>query len=853
MAEDNLTPAPDPAADAELGALGAQTSPNDTLGKGFTGSRGGRKKRGLLAKIPGSRKAKTWALAAGGGIIVAIIAAVISFLALIPLKIVHIVSNLESTFSATTENALDNESDNLLSQYYTRYVIPGLNGSVNPRCHSTLDAGCVADISGSGPVARLYQAWKQDRLENKLAQNYGLVFKKTGNQLYMDLDGSLIGQTSYTEFLSKGESIFDLASGAGAVSVTEARQAIDSALEDSSLWDKVYFRLKFGKLLEEKYGIKLCVIRCIIDDKFSYPLSNKIAAAKAEFALRVISPLSQSYGLEVACLLAGNCETQLQAADPTAEIPDELSGFQKQIQEIAQNILSEGGSDALGDVVAKTAQYSKNGFTKTMLSDIVNKVVSAFSGSDAGSEAAQEVIASPAAKTGEEAAGSAIPGVGWVILLAQVISAAGNAGNVYTALRYAIVAEAAVQLYSMYNTVASEIKSGHVDPTEVGSFTNALGTNLSGNSTDQLDATQTPLYQNLYGSTQGGGTPTSSTYKCNNGSSVPAGKLVCPEESLTANSGVLSGLSNTINTIPGLTGLASVISSIFNGAIGGLLSHIPVVSGLVGTISGAIIDIVKAIPGVSGLISLAEQSASKLIDGLIQSPFTNNMSGGRTFDMMAAGADVSYNQSCRVQLGCAQLTNQQVATIRNQQLNEEKTAFDSQSMFARIFSTTSPYSLVSQLAMALPTNVPTAINNTLASIVSDPLGKLGSVFSSIFASDKAFAAVPNQPDPFGVVQYGYTQVPTDPETYWDDYCQPQDPDQTDPSLVANQTEANWENGTDGYQAQQPDPSTGEPLVTTTDPCLLIESAVQSNGAMFDTSLAPPNSLTPDPASSSQGQ
>ena len=120
MAEDNFTPAPDHAADAELGALGAKDNPSDTLGKGFTGRHGTNKKPGLLAKIPGSRKVQAWALAAGGGIVIAIVAAVISFLALLPLKIVHVVSNLESTFSATTESALNNESETMLSNYYTK-------------------------------------------------------------------------------------------------------------------------------------------------------------------------------------------------------------------------------------------------------------------------------------------------------------------------------------------------------------------------------------------------------------------------------------------------------------------------------------------------------------------------------------------------------------------------------------------------------------------------------------------------------------------------------------------------------------------------------------------------------------
>ena len=841
MAEDNFTTAPDPAAEQELSALGSQTESGDRLGKGFTGGKRNNRLASIWGKIPGSSKTKKWVAFSGAAAAAAITTAVIGFLALIPLKVVSIVTNLESHFSATTQSALRSETDNMLNNYFKKYIAPNLGTAA---CRTTASPTCVSGIAGTNPISRLYKSWRQNHLETKLANDYGIVFGRQGNTLYMNVNGIKTGETDIRTFLkSSTSSIFDLPS-TGAVSVTEARQAIDSALKDSSLWDKAYFRFKYSTLLEQKYGVKLCVIRCIIDDNFSYPLSNKIAAAKAQVALRVISPLSQSYGLMIACLLLGNCDSLTNPKPATDGDPEALTDFQTELQSELQ-VLKEADPDALAAVLAKTTQFSENGFAKVLLSDVAKNITARISGQAAGDAAAESVITSPVTQAAGDAAADNVPGIGWVLAVAQVIHSIHSGAQAYTKVRYAITAAAAVQLYMTYNTVSSEIQSGHVDATEVGSFTNSLGTNVSGSNTDQLDATQTPLYQSLNNGTQNNSIPTSPAYKCADGKPVPSGQLVCQEESLTANNGVLSTLDGIVSFIPGLTTVADIITAIANIVTGGITS-IPGVGWIISQLTsvvGSILSFTCSTQTTCQLVlSEVKSWVPTIIGDVVQTPFTDNMNGGRTYDMMAAGADVSNNTSCRVQLGCAKLSNQQVAMIQNQQLNEEKTSFDRQSMFARIFSTSSPYSLVSKLAAIMPTDIPTTINNTVATVLANPLGRIAGVFSSIFTTDKAFAATPAQTDPFGVIQYGYVpgQIPADPETYWNNNCQTQDPGQTNLDTLTNVIQINWEN------TQQQDPTTGELLANNPSPCLLILSTIQSDGAMFDTSLAPAGSLTPNP-------
>jgi len=830
-------------AGASAVANGSQEEVDDRLGKGFTGGKGKSNPSGLWNKIPGSSKAKKWVIFSCAAAAGAITTAVIGFLLLIPLKVVSIVTNLENHFSSTTSSALSSESDNLLNNYYKKYIIsnPIFGTSV---CHTTASPQCVAGISGNNPISKLYQSWKQNHLETQLADKYGVAFGRQGNTLYMNIDGVMAGDTNIRTFLKEqNSSIFDLP-GTKAVSAIEARQALDSRLKDASLWDKAYFRFKFSTLLKEKYGINLCVIRCIINDNYSYPLSNKVAAAKAQIALRVISPLSQSYGLMMACLILGNCQDLTAPKPATEENPEALTEFQSELQSELQS-LAETDPAALSAVFAKVSTISQGGFAKSLLSDVVKNVAARLSGPAAGDAAAESVISSPATQAAGDAAADSVPGLGWVLAIAQVINTIHNAAQSYTKIRYAVTAAAAVKLFMSYSSVSSEIQSGHVDPTEVGSFTNSLGTNISGSNTDQLDASQAPLYQYLNNGTMNNKLPTNPAYKCANGDPVPSGQLVCQEESLTANNGVLGSLDSVVSAVPGLTTVAGAISFI-SGIITGSITSIPGVGWVVGELGSIAGGLLNALCTTNlGCVLLKNEVASwvpTIIGHIVQTPFTDNMDGGRTYDMMAAGADVSNNDSCREQLGCARLTTQQAATIQNQQLTSEKMSFDNQSMFARVFDTSSPFSLVSKLAAVMPTNIPVAINNTASSILSNPLGTIASVFSNIFTSDKAFAAIPAQPDPFGVIQYGYepSQIPSDPENYWNANCQTQDPGQTNLDTLTSVIQMNWEN------TQQQDQTTGESVATTPSPCLLILSTIQSDGAMFDTSLAPAGSLNPDP-------
>lgn len=748
----------------------------------------------------------------GGGL------TIFGFLSLVPLKIDAVISSLDLRFQATTSAATTKTLDNMLSEYIGKYVLPGIKTG---RCTSTISSGCVVPIHGDSPIARLYDAWRQNGLETKLAKDYHITFGKDirgefgpRNQLYMIKDGtSVLGQADLEKVMSGSANLFEVggATEKTRASVAEARRALREATADETLWKRVYYRFKFGRFVEKKYGVTRCIIACNIRDKFTAAIADKKRAALAYVTDRVYNKFGPEAAQFFVCITGGTCDTKLQPATPPADpsIPlDDTklapieADMQGRITEYALNDVLRSTATKLTDLVAEARKISEKGFTGYLIEKLLTTLMG-----DAGAELGEK----------------AVPVIGWVLLAAQVVHAIDKAGPLIRYMSYMITAAEAVNLYMAYKTVDSEMKSGHMDATELGSFSDALGTNIDGAKSDVSDMTQTPLYADIMGKPAAA---SKSAYKCNDGSSVPTDKLLCPEEKLDHGNAFLDVLHNIVTFIPGIAGLAdwianNPITQLFNNLAGGLTDVVcKVLPGCQG-----------AMDAVSGLIG---QFSSWIFGVLVPSPFSDHMSGGRTFDMLAAGADVSANKSCQTELGCAKLTNQQVADIRNQQMQDAKDSFDHMSTFARLFSRDTPFSLVSRVAVSLPPTLPDAATS-VSTMLSNPFATLGQTFSNIFSTSKAFAATPAAPDPFGVIQYGYlpSQIPADPQAYWDQNCQG---DFTTP----------WLNN------MGQDENTGEAVALTPQPCLLIQSMIQSSGAIYDPSFLPADATSSNAGSTGGG-
>jgi len=760
------------------------------------------------------------------------------FFALLPLKILNVVNNLQNRFFATGQNAVQTETDNLFRGYVIKHVLPSYK-----TCGTTISKNCSINVVGTDPVSKLYRSWSTGRLENKLAQNYGIEFHHRADGWYLKTPStSGVG-------LAIGENGAELDSAFKKVGISEIRGAISQ----ETRWYQVYFRFKVGSLLQEKYGIRRCLIFCSVTD----PLTNKVAdqkiAAKLFLTQRVITPRNQTLGIAFECLLNG-CIAD--TAQPTTDATPGLTGAEAGAPENAETdaairrgltsfaarygVTDSGSVDAL---VQTYKDISDKGFQKYL----VTKGLAPFIG-----------------ETTADGFTKLVPIAGWIDLTARLVQAGGEASQNLRKLAYVTNATAAVDLFSMYRTYADEIKSGHANATEVGSLVDSLGSGNQGSSTDPevggtASAEQAPLYDYLInGNTNAsassataskgsllsdllgsqvlaasGATTATPSYLCNNGKGVPAGQLVCNEEIL----GQGNHYADTIKNIPGYDFLQKIsglwmasggqVFSIINSILGSVFQK--VVAGLDATCG---LPLFSQVSLYCQAKTLASGAASTLVNAvtqwLIPNPFSTNMSGARTFDMMAAGADVAGNDSAHTTLGGQALTPAQSATITNQQLADNQQQYAQQSVFARLFSTSNPYSLTTKLAMALPMNSLPSIRSGIASFLGNPFAVIGHSFSTLF-SGHAYAAATVQADPFGVTQYGYPAgtIPSDPQTYWNDNC-------SDDASHAYQNDA--ANNSWNSTASTTLDSNHMPMNNSTNPCLLIMATVGSDGATYSSDV-----------------
>ncbi|HVX24092.1 MAG TPA: hypothetical protein VG992_01985 [Candidatus Saccharimonadales bacterium] len=807
---------PDSLKDAESNAA-QDNNDDDQLGHGYTGGPGGKGKGKVGGKM--SSKAKKKLAAAGAGLAVSAMVGVVTFLGSLGLKVEHMISNLEQHFFSSSQDALENETDKLFANYVKKYVTKGYT-----KCGTTISKECSAiPIIGpnSNPVTKLYKDWRNIKMENKLATKYDITIEKHS-------DGSWALKTASGEatLVDKEGNLTNLLRSSDR---SEIRTAFNNAIKTESKATEVYHRYRFGRLLEEKYGIRRCLIFCGVTD----PLANKLAAQKTAAKLflteRVITPRSQALGVAITCFLDPEChpeDTKDTDADPATH-GEPQSETDKEIGQGFKDLAAKYGVEDVEALQKAYKAVSEKGISKFLSSKILSQIV------------------------GEEAADTAadkIPIVGWIDLGNRIFKALNNAGPKLKKLSYVINAAAAVKLYSMYRTYADEIHTGNVTATEVGSMVDSLGPGTDSASDPEIGGNAPAEDAPLYSSLIEGETPTKtpSDYKCNDGSNVNVskGEMVCPEERLGQGNSIFNMIHAIIQS-PLFINLrlisrvwSDTIGKLFDGInyfIGGALNwaiktvqfaadatclagHIPIIGGAINHLNPycAAKDEIKA---------LEPKLLNLLANDLFPNPIGDNMSGARTFDMVAAGSDVAGNDSAHTNLGGQALTPQQTATIMNRQSAEVQQTFTQESFFARMFDTSSPYSLLSKLAMDIPFSLESTIQHSFVGLIANPFSALSHAFASVFTT-KAFALATPTDDPFGVTQYGYPDgtIPDDPATYWKETCKG--------GADGKFTKAWNKAAADGKK----DPSTGMPVNTTVNPCLLIQSTVESVGATMDASL-----------------
>ena len=200
---------------------------------------------------------------------------------------------------------------------------------------------------------------------------------------------------------------------------------------------------------------------------------------------------------------------------------------------------------------------------------------------------------------------------------------------------------------------------------------------------------------------------------------------------------------------------------------------------------------------------------------------SNHMSGGRAFNMLAAGADVTANEFCHNGIGCGAISAKAATEIRNEQAELRRITYENQPFMKRLFDRESEYSPLVKLAMAMPSNPTSAVRNVIAKL-SNPLKLMSDIFGSLFVLPSVGAQIPTETidDPFGIIQYGYPKKDPSFDIDADEYWR---------SCVANSLTQKWnEEGAAGASLE----NAYQPVNTKPNRCLLIQTAAGASGALF---------------------
>ena len=183
----------------------------------------------------------------------------------------------------------------------------------------------------------------------------------------------------------------------------------------------------------------------------------------------------------------------------------------------------------------------------------------------------------------------------------------------------------------------------------------------------------------------------------------------------------------------------------------------------IGGVFDALADFISSIPIIESTVNafLSVTNLDDVIGAGTEAVMSRVFSPGCTgaeedalaFDCWYAGMDVQYNEIAEsggdLGIGGQLLTDEQVVAIHDEVEQERQEEFQSQTLFARLFSENSR-SLLGRVALALPSNLGQAVK-TIASSIAQPFQFLG----AIFGSSAQAQSLPTNFNPFHKLTFGY--------------------------------------------------------------------------------------------------
>lgn len=780
----------------------------------------------------------------GGGVFAGGTGLLMSFFIFIaPLKMIHIVNNLQQHFFANAEQATQKEADRLFTSYLVRHVMPGMGGDGACKSTATITKNCVHVAKGDGPVDKLMNGWRDARLENRLSKNYGMEFmRKSDGSFWMKSnvfkgDGVNITDISTGKVtnLTDSDGFKNYGSGTRQRGATYKAFMADfrRSMDGETKWKQIMYKFKVGALLREKYGFRRCIFFCSTRDAFDKAWTtqavNPLKLSLAALTNKVFLPEDEVLNVAFECVLDEKCkptETRTTSSDCTPGVDCALGGeprsepesnAQRKFRELASRLDPEGVADLM-----KTVDNIKlNGYAQTLFEKFFGEV---------GGKVASKITT------------KAIPIIGWIDFASRAVIISKTLPDAWVAMSYMVTSVADVNAFTTWRVMADEQKLGNTNGAVIGSMISRLG---SSTTTDQggVAAEAHPLYKALMDGGYGGKNPSSSTYKCDNGKPVPFGDAVCPEESLTFSNSVFEAI-NAFFKGPGL--VLYGIAEIWAKTVGQLLD---LVSWIVGKgveavnalCDSSVPEAVKIAAGVATYCK-ARTTAMKygkefmqyVISYIFKVPCTITSAGGRWFGCMAGGANVLGKMTALMVTGGMYLSADQSDRLRGMENDQINNEYAQLPLYQRIFSTANSRSLISRLALAMPTNLSASFLSNSFSTLANPFSMVLGGFSTALSGEAASAQIPSK-----YVDYwgdgGDIGTPDDdpsydrsPEDVWAN-PDPKNEHGTNLKCSDGSFTLKWNNDAIPKSIKSP---VKLPYYTYVNPCLRIQAAVGAAGGLF---------------------
>lgn len=724
----------------------------------------------------------------------------ISFFALtmlLPLRFIHIPTTVQDAYNQAANRAMEKMGDNMFHYYVVKYLVPGM---VKNGCTSTRRTKSCADVSGkTNIVTANFRAWRDANVEGKLAEKWGLEFRlertNSGTNKVFVTSPNIAERIELGTYTGNARD-FDGKAFAQLRNKTELKREVRTAMRGATLRDKMYVKFIALPRIARKYGIRYCVVACETKKVIKATKAQLLTIARGRFIERVITPLNTSVGTSLECAFSSFDCMELASSDETGE---RLTKYQEDLRTRLIELQNKHGKLSVEELQKQADEIKSKGAIEYLIKQL-----------------AGETTAKIAVKV--------IPVVGWIDLGAQILSGAQNVGPALKHMNYVMNETAMVGTATMMLTYASELKSGSADPATLNSFAAMLNADPTRDQGGGA-AEASPLYRAVV---EGGKSPTAGLFSqkayaetttakamCDNNEGYPSGASICPAVAIGSTSGpatkIADGTSDFArNPALALPGFAAQIWTKLSNTITGAI---------LGPFTDKISELGSALAPEQlkeAMKWLKDEVFAKI---LVLAP-TPNQSGARTFEMMAGGMNVMANYVAHFGLGGKALSAAQTAELRDAAERERREEYVRQPFLARLFNTQDSQSLVSRVAVGMPSNT-ASLSDSFVSGGSSPFVALGNGLSALASRNAQAAASLPSVDPFGITQYGYPEndevFTNDPEAYWESAkCD-------DPT-----NRVTW-----GNSATRINEVSQVPEHDQTNPCLLIRAAVGANSGLYN--------------------